>query len=53
VRYSLRRVIRDWRFTAAAVLIVALGIGGNTAIFSLINAALFRDAPVVDPDRSG
>ena len=41
-RHALRRLIRDWRFTAAAVLILGLGIGANTAIFSLVNATLFR-----------
>jgi predicted permease len=50
-RYSVRRLIRDWRFTTAAVLILALGIGATTAIFSLINAILLRRAPVVRADR--
>ena len=42
VRYAARRLARDWRFTAAAVLILGLGIGANTAVFSLIDATLFR-----------
>jgi hypothetical protein len=42
IRYAVRRLARDWRFTAAAVLILGLGIGANTAIFSLINATLLR-----------
>jgi predicted permease len=50
-RYGLRRLVRDWRFTAAAVLILGLAIGANTAIFSLVNAVLFREQPVADPDR--
>jgi predicted permease len=50
-RYSLRRLVRDWRFTAAAVLIVGLAIGANTAIFSLVNAVLFREQALADPDR--
>ena len=50
-RQSLRRLARDWRFTAAAVLILGLGIGANTAIFSLVNAALFRDQALRDPER--
>jgi predicted permease len=50
-RQGLRRLIRDWRFTAAAVLILGLAIGANTAIFSLVNAVLFRDQAVADPDR--
>jgi len=50
-RYAVRRLIRDWRFTAAAVLILGLGIGANTAIFSLVNATLFRGDSLADPDR--
>jgi putative ABC transport system permease protein len=51
IRHGLRRLARDWRFTSAAVLILALGIGANTAIFSLVNAALFREQALADPDR--
>lgn len=51
VRYGLRRLTRDWRFTTAAVLILALGIGANTAIFNLINAILLRRTPVAQADR--
>src|SRR5687768_8247665 len=51
IRYGLRRLIRDWRFTTAAVLILGLAIGANTAIFSVVNAVLFRDSPFADPDR--
>ncbi len=51
VRHAARRLARDWRFTAAAVLILGLGIGANTAIFSLIDATLFRTTVVADPDR--
>lgn len=50
-RYGVRRLIRDWRFTAAVVLILGLGIGANTAIFSLINAALLREQSFADPGR--
>jgi len=42
---------RDWRFTTAAVLILGLGIGANTATFSLINAVRFRHASLPEPDR--
>jgi macrolide transport system ATP-binding/permease protein len=51
VRYGIRRLIRDWRFTTAAVLILGLAIGANTAIFSVVNAVLFRNPPFADPDR--
>jgi predicted permease len=50
-RHGLRRLVRDWRFTTAAVLILGLAIGANTAIFSLVNAALFRRQAFADPDR--
>ena len=50
-RYGLRRLVRDWRFTTAAVLILGLAIGANTAIFSLANAVLFREQVLADPDR--
>jgi predicted permease len=50
-RHGVRRLVRDWRFTAAAVLILGLGIGATTAIFTLVNAALFREQSFADPDR--
>src|SRR5262245_22737106 len=51
LRHGLRRLTRDWPFTAASVLILGLGIGANTAIFSLVNAVLFRHGSLPDPDR--
>ncbi len=51
IRHAVRRLVRDWRFTAAAVLILGLGIGANTALFSLINASLIRGQSLADPDR--
>jgi predicted permease len=50
-RHAARRLVRDWRFTAAAVLILGLGIGANTAIFSLVNATVFREPSFASPDR--
>ena len=50
-RHGVRTLVRDWRFTAAAVLILGLGIGANTAIFSVINAALFRAPSFAGADR--
>jgi predicted permease len=49
VRYGLRTMRQNSGFTAAAVLTLALGMGANTAIFSLIDAVLLRSLPVNDP----
>src|SRR5260221_10554713 len=49
IRYSLRQFRSSPVFTAAAVLTLALGIGGTTAIFSLIHAVMLRSLPVSDP----
>ena len=51
VRYGLRGLRQNPAFTLAAVLTLALGMGANTAIFSLIDAALLRSLPVHDPSR--
>jgi predicted permease len=51
VRYALRALRASPGFAAAAILSLALGIGGNSAVFTLVNAALMRDLPVEDPDR--
>jgi predicted permease len=51
MRHGLRRLVRDWRFTIAAVLILGIAIGANTAIFSLVNAVLFRKQAIAEPDR--
>ncbi|MBZ5595131.1 MAG: ABC transporter permease [Acidobacteriia bacterium] len=49
VRYALRQFRQSPVFTLAAVLTLALGIGGTTAIFSLIHAVMLRSLPVADP----
>jgi predicted permease len=51
VRYALRQFRLSPVFTAAAVLTLALGIGGTTAIFTLIHAVMLRSLPVADPAR--
>ncbi len=51
IRYALRQFRSSPVFTVAAVLTLALGIGGTTAIFTLIDAVMLRSLPVTDPGR--
>jgi predicted permease len=51
VRRSVRQLVTSLGFTITAVLTLALGIGGTTATFTLIDAVMFRPLPVADPSR--
>ena len=53
LRLALRALRSTPIVTAVALLSLALGIGANTAIFSVVNSLLLRSLPVVDPQRLG
>jgi len=51
IRFALRGLLKHRTFTAIAVVTLALGIGGSTSIFTVVNAALLRGLPYRSPDR--
>src|SRR4051795_12486228 len=51
IRFGSRQLLKRPIFTALAIVSMALGIGANTAIFSLVNTVLLRPLPVREPSR--
>ena len=51
LKYGARQLVRERGFAAAAVISLALGIGLNTTLFSVVNGVLLRGGPVAEPDR--
>jgi putative ABC transport system permease protein len=50
LRFGVRTLIKNPGFSVIAILVIALGVGANTAIFSIVNAVLLQPLPFPDPD---
>jgi len=50
-KHAVRRLVKDWQFSAGAIAILALGIGANTVVFSILNNTLFWPLPFTDRQR--
>ena len=51
IRYGFRTLARNFGFSSVVVLTLALGIGANTAIFTVVNGVLLKPLPYPEPDR--
>ncbi len=51
IRYAVRLLLKDRWFTAVAAVVLALGIGANSAVFTIVNAVLLRSMPFPEPDQ--
>ena len=51
LRYAIRLLLKDRWFTAIAAIVLALGIGANSAVFTIVNAVLLRSMPFPDPEQ--
>src|SRR5215475_221962 len=51
LRYAVQMMLKNPAFTGVAVLTIALGVGANTALFSVVDAVLLKKLPVKEPDR--